>query len=1017
MSSPASELLEQTKIVRAGAGAGKTRNLSLQVLDWVQAFYQRHARWPHLVVSTFTVKATQELRERMLTFAEQRQNPLLLEYVRSASYLQISTIHGVLTNLLRKYGHGIGLDSSFEILGQAEHRRIWVALLRQHLNREVRWQELLTEYSFSELISFMEKLYAAYLLGENPQAMGLLPMEDFYQQRLQKFAARARVCALQILDSLGDTAKPTKTEQNWRLWAQLFVNFRVDSLALLPEACAPLLTSISRMPSNPGGKLAITEILRLEANEIWQDFKDIAAWPTEILPELPRIAHLNQLLVECSESFLPSLVEERIQQAKISMADIELLAAYLLRQRPDFAAAFSESIDYWLIDEFQDTSPLQFSLLQKMIGDSPYYLVGDPQQSIYFFRGADQTLFLQQEKHILAQGGEHQLLMKNYRSEPACMSFINDFMGSLGFARMETRDPVSTEDSASLAAEIYLAESTENEIFTITQRILLLLASGVSPSEICVLARKRDSLSQLARQLQVYRVPHYLHVAGSFYERREILDVLALLKFLVHAHDKQNLIELLRSPWFYVEDIQLYHWQQQAQLDWSSLRAEDHPSLRKLQSLRDFAQDYGLTAALEHFVHHSGILETCRHYDASGKREANLWKFLCDLREQEKKNFFNPLEVVRKAEELQKQSKEGEVEAVAALEPNRVQLMTIHASKGLEFPHVFICQMHKSPQLSNKLPIYLHEGQVCLPVAMGQERQKRLPDFARAVLQELQEREREESLRVLYVAMTRAEQKLYLSWVDAIEPGSWLDGLAWDLSEGVHETETYRYQVARQCSEQIPYESEWQNVSLRAPWQGQMSDYFRPLETDSVSRWLEQRTEYGRQQRKGENQDFQGAVDFQKKLTRSSEGSRLHQRMEAYIAALQTGREHEFLARLSDLDRQWLEKLMAIDTVPWPDLLPQARLEWGFLLSLPNNRILEGQIDFWSFDSRAELWVVDYKTGSSRYAANAMEQLKLYALALAQQYPQTPIHMVAAYVGEGKCIHELFQVDKMLESL
>mgnify|MGYP001262719149 FL=1 len=331
------------------------------------------------------------------------------------------------------------------------------------------------------------------------------------------------------------------------------------------------------------------------------------------------------------------------------MSDIEFFAAYLLRKNPDFALSFASEFDYWMIDEFQDTSPEQLHLLKHFIDESPYYLVGDPQQSIYYFRGADQSLFHKEEERLRSGEGGFLLLMKNYRTKPDCMEFINEFMGQFGFASMETRDYKEHEDPEQAAAEFLIADEPLEENWMIANRITELLNEGVAPSDICILSRTKKAMLEISACLQEKEVPHYLHTSGSFYERREILDLLALLKFLVHPHDSQNIIELLRSPWFFVDDEKIFAWVEQKEFSWEQLKNKEDVSIERLALLKEFAEEYGISSALEKSIFESGILESARKYDSSGKREANIWKFLCDLREGERKAFSSPVSYLGRA--------------------------------------------------------------------------------------------------------------------------------------------------------------------------------------------------------------------------------------------------------------------------------------------------------------------------------------------------------------------------------
>ena len=136
--------------------------------------------------------------------------------------------------------------------------------------------------------------------------------------------------------------------------------------------------------------------------------------------------------------FSNRLAAMKEDQARFEMDDLELKTLEILRGQPFLASVFADSWDYWMIDEYQDTSPLQVEVLGALIGERKRYLVGDPQQSIYLFRGAEAGVFRAAEREIVASGGHTRVLNTNYRSRPELLAFINDFMPSVigEFVRM-----------------------------------------------------------------------------------------------------------------------------------------------------------------------------------------------------------------------------------------------------------------------------------------------------------------------------------------------------------------------------------------------------------------------------------------------------------------------------------------------------------------------------------------------------------------------------------------------------
>jgi ATP-dependent helicase/nuclease subunit A len=1005
--------LKSTNIVRAGAGAGKTRNLTLRVLDWVESFIASEARFPKLVVTTFTVKATQELRERLLLFATERENEELLEYVRSGSYLQISTIHGVLSSLLRKYAYAIGIDSGFEVLSGIDNRKIGLSMLRNKLIAKPSYQTLLQTYNFNELINYFEHYYSAYLYRMDLKPVDRSTIENYLGRELQKQFNRAQELAKEIQSDIAANEGAGASLENWQLLANELSSFNLrETVELNLEQIESSVARVGRFPTNPAKRPVVYSETKDSVKSFWDEFKKLVDWRNELLPFLDDYESNNKLFHNLAQDLFEDYLDEKRSQSKISMADIELLSSYLLREKPELAYAFSEEYDYWLIDEFQDTSPDQLEILRKLIDDRPYYVVGDPQQSIYYFRGADQSLFLKEEAYIEEKGGNKFLLMKNYRTKPSTMEFINDYMEQFGFARMETRNPEEL-DSKNLSAEFLILEDRECETRAIANRVVGLLNDGVSPSEICILARTKKTLEEVGDVLREKQVPHYIHTSGSFFERREVLDLLFVLKFLVHPFDNKNLIGLLRSPWFYLADEVIYKYSDYKSYLWDNL-LENHKQgpIQVLSDLKDYADEYGVLSALEKVLVESGMLELSRKYDPSGKREANIWKLITDLREEEHKSFFNPLSVLRKAEDLASVSNEGETEAAAALEPNRVQLMSIHASKGLEFSYVFLAHMNKKANLTNSLSFYLgEEGEFSLPTAIDEDGKKRLPPLVSEKLEEIKKREREESFRLLYVALTRAEEKLYLSWSEDPKKDSWIEGLSWDISEGLHESEHYSYLVSHEV-EECKYEGEEAFApKLKDAFRDSLISMYQPVETESVSRLLEQRTEYGRQAKKGEDNLFYSPEHFHEKMNKAAKGTYLHALLEKYVAS----RKLDIELELETSAQKYIDYLISESAYPFEELMDRAQLEWGFVLRW-KGKTIEGQVDFWSEDDQGNIWVMDYKTGSSRYQSKAMEQLQIYGLALHKMFPQKPIKLAAIFVEEEKSYVADFSMDQ-IESL
>ncbi|RYZ66917.1 MAG: hypothetical protein EOP05_18465, partial [Proteobacteria bacterium] len=383
-----------------------------------------------------------------------------------------------------------------------------------------------------------------------------------------------------------------------------------------------------------------------------------------------------------------------------------------------------------------------------LTGQEPTFVVGDPQQSIYLFRGARSEVFGHREDEILKGGGEQKLLTVNRRSEPELLLFLNDFFGRFNppFNPMQPfLEGDEKVDPSKLVAKVFISgglselgedgeeeEGTEvpvastfgsdpdddvedktnnDEMKAIVAHVQDLLSSGAKPDDICVLARTNATLTEVADWLSRYGLPAHVHAASGFFDRRETRDALALLKFLINPHDAFNTLELLRSPSFRVPDQVLVEVaSRKTSSVWEALAS--HPSakdadshdllaVRKLSSLLLEIEALGLTGTFRKALLDSGFIDLSHVHDSSGRRESNIWKLLSRLESEEGRSGFNPLAfVVGTAAELKIEQGGGEGDAVAAVEPDRINLMTIHASKGLEFHHVILPRMHQRPRLT-----------------------------------------------------------------------------------------------------------------------------------------------------------------------------------------------------------------------------------------------------------------------------------------------------------------------------
>ena len=1014
MPSPSLEFLKSHEIVRAGAGAGKTYALTHKVADLAADFQAKNGRMPRVIVTTFTRKATGELRERLMVLALD-EKPALIDFVNSRSHLVVSTIHGVMDLYLKRYGANLCVDPGYKIIGASEASKIARQVLRQIVLGNQEFSHLLESYQFNRIVSLVRKLDS--LRYENPgvKPFALGDFEALFQirgadlaKRLQEAAARIReetdkeawVQHAELFEGLGALL----TRGKWNVNRPFFISAKSD-------------LKQPRKPNKADHPVSETTLeflkeVRKSINEFVEPVYDPAAWDI--------FASNFEIFEKIAGEFHDQFHKAKLTEGLLEISDLEHLAMACIRKHPETAEAFWREWDYWLIDEYQDTSPFQVELLRHLTGESPNFVVGDPQQSIYLFRGARSEVFGARQAQIAQGGGSQRLLKMNRRSAPELLLFMNDFFKRLDppFEEMEPffRAGQSLEPKK-VVATIYIGTPTserleeaaagdadgdpeegatekidepseddpknEQELRAIVFHIQKLIAAGAKPEEICVLARTNKVLVDVANRLSDAHLPTHVHAASGFYDRRETRDALALLKFLVNPHDNFNTIEVLRSPWFKTPDKTLVKFTRRVESVWQTLTqnfeaSDDFRSILRLQNLLQESRSFGLSEAFKRGLIEAGFIDLSHFHDVSGRRESNIWKLLSRLQQDECQPGFNPLAFISSSRvDIKMDEGNSEGDAVAAVEPNRINLMTVHASKGLEFDHVIVPRMEQKPQLTTHEEFTFDERNdrwaMRVPFGENHEMTKSLAELN--WLEGFKRSELEEHARVLYVAITRAVETVFLSWTGQPQKQSWAEMIRLDLAVGLHEGPSYSYRVEVGDGEALAIETAPETpLKPRALFHANAKDGEKALSvTDILDR------QAGMQFKTGSDKQVTQL------LQAASVGSAVHRLMESL-------KYHAAASGLEPVVRKWFpgqeEKVFrAIDFVrtnpvpPLLEIIANGEVEWGFAI-MHEGLLIEGQIDLWGRSDEGELWIVDYKTGHPDGRTKAFEQMAIYAFAL-----------------------------------
>ena len=478
----------------------------------------------------------------------------------------------------------------------------------------------------------------------------------------------------------------------------------------------------------------------------------------------------NSLNTNFTEPFSAAVAEvykgyaQRLRQANaMDFDDLIAQTVYMFRAFPGVAEYYRRRFRHVLVDEYQDTNHAQYALVKEIVGTdagvepAQLTVVGDSDQSIYAFRGADIRNIVEFEQDY--PSADTIKLEQNYRSTQNILSAANAVI-SRNPNRREKRLWTAEGDGEKIVG--YVAESEHEEARFIAKEIDRLQdETDIRPGDVAIFYRTNAQSRAIEDILVRVGLPYRVVGGTRFYERKEIKDALAYLRALVNPDDDVNLRRILNEPKRGIGDraegaVAALAERERISFSAALARAEEAPGIasRSLNAVNSFAKmmgDLGEVAAtaspataLEAVLEQTGYLEGLRTSTdpQDESRVENLAELVAVVREFGQENpegtlgeFLEQVSLVADADQIPDAPGGSEAEAAAAVaEAKRlgvVTLMTLHTAKGLEFPVVFLTGMEHG--------LFPHSRSATDPKELAEER------------------------RLAYVGLTRARQRLYLT--------------------------------------------------------------------------------------------------------------------------------------------------------------------------------------------------------------------------------------------------------------
>jgi len=438
-------------------------------------------------------------------------------------------------------------------------------------------------------------------------------------------------------------------------------------------------------------------------------------------------------LVPITEAIIRELKEFKIREGIMDFNDLQLYALKIIKTHKEKIA---ERIKHILVDEFQDTDEIQIELLFELHkGGSNLLLVGDPNQSIYSFRGAHPT---SQEK--LISQSERLVMNKNYRSSRKLIDFYNAVFPNI--IKYETMEG-NRDDEGRIA----ICEGDQEECVLASVNEL----KSVGINDIAILSRRGRNLLKMKRILNEHGFEAVTLAGESITMSPEALDLYSMLYYFYDPSDQLNLIALALSPIFNLSLNEVY---------------ENRDKLRdiidsKLMKYKELARTENLSYVLNRAIRETGYLRYL--YESENARE-KVDRFLrvLDIVHEKIKTDNNINSLIQWFKLSWEDRLTGPVEDLLTLNKQFIKLMTVHQAKGLEFDAVIIYDMVEGEDKGTFLNVDEYGIFLKSKNSKYYKKSKVVPTRFFNKLPKIKNISEEEN-RIIYVALTRAKKELYLT--------------------------------------------------------------------------------------------------------------------------------------------------------------------------------------------------------------------------------------------------------------
>ncbi|MEG1547509.1 MAG: helicase-exonuclease AddAB subunit AddA [Clostridia bacterium] len=809
-------------LISAAAGSGKTAVLTERIVRLVRD----GTSISRLLVVTYTKAAAAEMKKRIAkrlaeaAQADELHAPQLCAAACEVGRANISTLHSFCAQVLRRHFHEAGLDPAFRICDEAQGE-----LLREDALNELMEDRYSSDPAFAELVqrtgdderfgNIINGLFNFMFAQEQPFAWLEYAVQRYTldadglarspEVELLVRSAKTQLCALldayrAIRDEIADaypTAAAVMDDDAAQLRAVCIRQSYADYGAALESVEFKRLTFPRGTPDECKAVVAdprdrLKKLVRQQQSAFARTLAQEAAQLADMYPHMLELADVMR-------DFVARYDMLKRAASVIDYQDMEHMTLRLLND-PSIAAEYRERFEHIFVDEYQDANRVQERILSLIKRNDNLFLVGDVKQSIYRFRMAEPGLFLEKYHAYDGTNGTRIDLNANFRSTDEVIEAVNAV-----FSRIMSREAgeLDYDDAAALTAgrgvkggvelniiggsnassdeeDTTIFEDAEAEAMLAAQRIHELMDGSLcaDPStgemrpyrycDFAILGRSVKAVAERwARTLSLCGIPAYADITGGYFSAVEIRLLMDILRIIDNRRQDIPLAAVLRSPIGGLDTDELIALRSGTDADFfDSLTAaaqKDTPlgaKVKRILARLDEWQEASCLISIEQLI--CNIIDETGYYEyvsalPGSARRANLDAFVERARSYESgvmglHGFIGFMERIKNTDTL------GSAQTAGA---DVVRILSIHRSKGLEFPVVLLAGLGKRFNREDAKQSLLTDS-LGIGARHTLENRNIGTLFRDAILYKKQMEDLAEEMRVLYVGMTRAQNRLIM---------------------------------------------------------------------------------------------------------------------------------------------------------------------------------------------------------------------------------------------------------------